>query len=101
MSVKGQGARFKTTGVILAGFLAAALICSGNRARAEGMSPLEKVASVPKGQLKSPYPDYSNVAEEGRRIYFSLDCNGLSWRWWRWRNGRTAHQSSLDLRQRR
>jgi mono/diheme cytochrome c family protein len=76
MSVKGQGARYKATGAILAVSLAAALICSGNPAHAESMSPLEKVASVPKGQLKSPYPDFASVAEEGRRIYFSLDCNG-------------------------
>jgi hypothetical protein len=28
---------------------------------AEIMTPLERVASTPKGQLKSPYPDFANM----------------------------------------
>ena len=40
------------------------------------MTPMERVASTPKGQLKSPYADFASVAEEGLKIYRSLDCNG-------------------------
>jgi mono/diheme cytochrome c family protein len=40
------------------------------------MTPLERLASTPKGQLKSPYRDFTSVAEEGLRIYRYLDCNG-------------------------
>jgi len=54
----------------------AAMMGGGDAAVAETMTPLERVASTPKGQLKSPYADFANVAEEGRKIYRSLDCNG-------------------------
>ncbi len=43
---------------------------------AEIMTPLERVASTPKGQLKSPYPDFASVAEEGHRKYMAAGCNG-------------------------
>jgi mono/diheme cytochrome c family protein len=43
---------------------------------AEIMTPLERVASTPKGQLNSPYPDFASVAEEGRRKYMAAGCNG-------------------------
>jgi mono/diheme cytochrome c family protein len=45
-------------------------------ASAEIMTPLERVASTPKGELKSPYADIAAVAEQGRQIYRSLDCGG-------------------------
>jgi mono/diheme cytochrome c family protein len=43
---------------------------------AETMTPLERVASTPKGQLKSPYADFASVAEEGHRKYMAAGCNG-------------------------
>ena len=53
---------------------------SANRAvveaDAEIMTPLERVASTPKGQLKSPFRDFASVAEEGRRKYMAAGCNG-------------------------
>ena len=52
------------------------IVLSGGEVAAETLTPLERVATTPKGQLKSPYPDYASVAEEGRRIYSSLDCGG-------------------------
>jgi mono/diheme cytochrome c family protein len=52
----------------------AALI--GSAASAESMTPLERVARTPKGELKSPYADIATVAEQGRQIYRSLDCGG-------------------------
>jgi mono/diheme cytochrome c family protein len=48
----------------------------GGAATAETMKPLERLASTPKGQLTSPYADFASVAEEGLKIYRSLDCNG-------------------------
>jgi len=42
---------------------------------AEIITPLERVASTPKGQLKSPYPDFANMAEEGHRKYMAAGCN--------------------------
>ena len=55
--------------------VAAALIGSP-AASAETMTPLERVMSTPKGELKSPYADIAAVAEQGRQIYRSLDCGG-------------------------
>jgi mono/diheme cytochrome c family protein len=43
---------------------------------AEIITPLERVATTPKGQLKSPYSDFTQVAEEGHRKYMSAGCNG-------------------------
>jgi hypothetical protein len=43
---------------------------------AEIMTPLERVASTPKGQQKSPYPDFANIADEGHRKYMAAGCNG-------------------------
>src|SRR6478672_10089120 len=40
------------------------------------MTPLDRVASTPKGQLKSPYQDFASVAEEGHRKYMAAGCNG-------------------------
>jgi mono/diheme cytochrome c family protein len=45
-------------------------------AAADIMTPLDRVSSAPKGQLKSPYPDFARVAEQGLSIYRSLDCGG-------------------------
>jgi mono/diheme cytochrome c family protein len=43
---------------------------------AESMTPLERIASTPKGQLKSPYPNFASIAEEGHRKYMAAGCNG-------------------------
>ncbi len=48
----------------------------GDAALAESMTPMQRVASTPKGQLKSPYADFTSVAKEGLKIYRSLDCSG-------------------------
>lgn len=45
-------------------------------AAAETTTPLERVATTPRGQLKSPYADVTRVADEGLKIYRSLDCGG-------------------------
>ena len=66
----------RTIGGILIGLIAAALTGGGDLAAGETMTPLERVASTPKGRLKSPYADFDSVAGEGHKIYRSLDCNG-------------------------
>jgi mono/diheme cytochrome c family protein len=66
----------RTIGGILMTLIVAAGIGGGHVGAAETMTPLERLASTPKGQLKSPYADFASVAEEGRKIYRSLDCNG-------------------------
>src|SRR5262245_34826200 len=43
---------------------------------AEAMTPFERSAITPKGQLKNPYADFSSVAEEGYRAYMAAGCNG-------------------------
>jgi mono/diheme cytochrome c family protein len=48
----------------------------GDVTAAEIMTPLERVASTPKGQLKSPYADFASVAQEGHRAYMRAGCNG-------------------------
>jgi mono/diheme cytochrome c family protein len=48
----------------------------GKVTAAEIMTPLlERVASTPKGQLKSPYRDFASVAKEGHRKYMAAGCN--------------------------
>ena len=49
-----------------------AIVAIGNLAVADSLPPLERVATTPKGQLISPYPDFARVAAECRRIYHSL-----------------------------
>jgi mono/diheme cytochrome c family protein len=56
--------------------IVAALAGGGDVAAGETMTPMERVASTPKGQLKSPYTDFASVAKEGYKIYMSLDCGG-------------------------
>lgn len=40
------------------------------------MTPFELAVSTPPGMLESPYRDPASVAEEGLKLYRSLDCNG-------------------------
>jgi mono/diheme cytochrome c family protein len=56
--------------LVLAGLSAVAdVYAKGN------LTPLEVTASTPKGELKNPYLDSGSVAEEGHKIYMSLDCS--------------------------
>jgi mono/diheme cytochrome c family protein len=40
------------------------------------MTPLERAAATPKGELKNPYTDYASVADEGHKRFFAAGCNG-------------------------
>jgi mono/diheme cytochrome c family protein len=58
---------------ILMVFIVVGFAANG-KAADQTMTPLERIASAPKGELKSPYTDFSSVAEEGYKIYLSHDC---------------------------
>jgi mono/diheme cytochrome c family protein len=59
---------------ILIGLILALLARVGPSAADEVMTPLQRVASTPKGELKNPYTDVAGVAEEGHKIYLAHDC---------------------------
>ena len=66
----------RTHCAIFVGLIVAALIGGDDAAAAQAMTPFERAVSTPKGQLKSPYPDFTAAAAEGLKIYRSHDCNG-------------------------
>ena len=66
----------RTVGGILVVLTLAAPTGGGEVTAAETMTPLERLASTPKGQLNSPYRDFASVAEEGHRKYMAAGCNG-------------------------
>lgn len=41
-----------------------------------GMTPRERVATTPKGQLKNPYTDNEEMITVGRSLYMGNSCNG-------------------------
>lgn len=41
-----------------------------------GMSPRDRVASVPKGKLKNPYTDNEDMITAGQALYMGNSCNG-------------------------
>jgi mono/diheme cytochrome c family protein len=43
---------------------------------AGGGTPAATAESAEKGSLKSPYPDFASVAEEGHKKYMAAGCNG-------------------------
>ena len=53
-----------------------ALIGKRDVTAAEDVTPWDRAVGSPKGQLKSPYADFTGVAEEGRRKYMAAGCNG-------------------------
>jgi hypothetical protein len=65
----------RTVGWLLIVLTLAAPTGGGKVTAAEIMTPLERVATTPKGQLKSPYQDFASVAEEGHRKYMARRPN--------------------------
>jgi mono/diheme cytochrome c family protein len=57
-------------GAIIAGLIGCDI------AAAETTTPMERVTSVPRGQLKSPYQDFAGVAEQGHKLFQAYDCGG-------------------------
>jgi mono/diheme cytochrome c family protein len=55
---------------------AIAVLMQADVAPAGNMTPMERVASTPRGQLKTPYTDFGSVAEQGGKIYRAHDCGG-------------------------
>src|SRR4249919_3177804 len=66
----------RTARGILLALTFAALIGGGEAVAGNAVTPFERAASTPRGQLHSPYADFASVAEEGHKIYLSHDCNG-------------------------
>jgi mono/diheme cytochrome c family protein len=66
----------RTVGGILTLLVLAVPIGGGEVSAAESMSLMEIAISTPKGDLKSPYPDFASIAEEGHRKYMAAGCNG-------------------------
>ena len=65
-------------GAIIAGLIGCDL------AAAETTTPMERVTSTPRGQLKSPYTDFSSVAEEDANYTKPTTARvSRRWRWWR------------------
>ena len=54
------------------GLVLAAPTLGVDGAAGETMTPFERAISTPRGQLKSPYPDFASVAAEGLKIYRDL-----------------------------
>ena len=84
------------SGTLIGLIVAASMAASGKLAAGEIMTPLERVASTPKGQLKNPYADFASVAEQGHKIYMSStavaameEAAAAAWP--------HPHQSDLDL----
>jgi mono/diheme cytochrome c family protein len=61
---------------ILFGLAFAALIGSGDVVVANAVTPFERAAGTPRGELHSPYADFASVAGDGHKIYLAHDCNG-------------------------
>jgi mono/diheme cytochrome c family protein len=66
----------KITATILVMLILVGAIGSGNAAAAEDITPWQRAVSTPKGDLKSPYPDFMDVAKQGYRKYMAAGCNG-------------------------
>ena len=47
----------------------------GSSSASDKMTPLELVATTPKGALRNPSPDSGSAAEEGHKLYMSFDCS--------------------------
>ena len=63
----------RRTGIVV--LLLVTLTAPGELIGTESMTPLERIANTPKGQLKTPYPDYASVADEGHRKYMAAGWN--------------------------
>src|SRR5215470_8325603 len=46
----------------------------GNVSARDSSTPLELAARTPRGELRNPYTDSGSVANEGHKLYMSLDC---------------------------
>jgi hypothetical protein len=55
--------------LVMATLISVGTVCADNT-----MAPRERVAITPKGELRNPYSVSTTTAEEGHRIYMSLDC---------------------------
>ena len=89
----------KTLNRLLIGAIIAGLI-GCDIAAAETKTPMERVTGTPRGQLKSPYPDFASVAEQGRKLFQANDCGGCHGGGGGGGMAAPLTNESLDLRQR-
>jgi mono/diheme cytochrome c family protein len=66
----------RTIARILFALMATGSFDSGPTAAESAATPFETAVNTPRGELRNPYTDVAKVAEEGRKIYLSHDCNG-------------------------
>ena len=61
--------------IYLAALVTGMLVGVSDTSASDTVTPLQRVAGTPKGELKSPYVDFASVAKEGHKLYMSLDCS--------------------------
>jgi mono/diheme cytochrome c family protein len=66
----------RTIAKILAALIVIAPHDSWHAVAETAPTPFETAVNTPRGELRNPYTDVAKVAEEGRKIYLSHDCNG-------------------------
>jgi len=71
----GQGVMHSPLNMVLIALIVAALTAPTHAGAENAMTPLQRAASSPRGALKSPYGDFTNVATAGHKIYMSHDCS--------------------------
>jgi mono/diheme cytochrome c family protein len=71
-----RGAKPAIVGGILLALILIGVTAEREALASEGMTPIERAANTPKGELKNPYTDFTKVAEEGHRKYMAAGCNG-------------------------
>ncbi len=61
--------------IYLAALIIEMLTGVSDTSASDAVTPLQRVAGTPKGELKSPYVDFASVAKEGHKLYMSFDCS--------------------------
>jgi mono/diheme cytochrome c family protein len=61
--------------IFLAGLVMGVVTSVSDLPASETLTPWQRVASTPKGELKNPFSDFGSVAKEGHKLYMSLDCS--------------------------
>lgn len=104
---KGKDMKNSIAGIFAVVFLSAMILGAALRVSfatdgeaetsATTMTPAERVASTPKGELKSPYADYAAVADEGHKKYFAMRLQWLPRGYGRRGHLSATHQRCVDL----
>src|SRR5512143_2009340 len=60
---------------LLIGLALSVLSALGSISARDSSTPLELAVRAPIGELKNPYADSAGAAQEGHKLYMSLDCS--------------------------